>query len=74
MSLPASEPTHPVPRRIEPAKVTAKWLHLPLPTLYERARNGTIPGAIRVGRRLLFAVAKLEHWLDAGGDAGRTNS
>lgn len=35
-------------------------------TVYEGARDGTVPGAIRLGRRLLFSRAAIDAWLGAG--------
>lgn len=32
-------------------------------SIYEGARTSEIPGAIRVGRRLLFSRAAIERWL-----------
>ena len=37
---------------------------LALSTIFEKSRTGEIPGAIRVGRRLLFSRAKIMAWLD----------
>lgn len=46
-------------------------LPLPKSSLYERARNGRIPGVTRVGRRMLFDLNAIEQWIDAGGDFGQ---
>lgn len=35
-------------------------------SVYEAAARGEIPGAIRLGRRLLFARARVLAWLGAG--------
>jgi hypothetical protein len=38
-------------------------------TLYELARRDPpeLPGIVRVGRRVLIDIVKLEAWIDAGG-------
>jgi len=43
-------------------------LALPLTSLYDHARARKIPGVVRIGRRVLFDLDKLESWLDAGGE------
>lgn len=54
-------------RRLTDAKSVAAGLALPLATLYDLARDRKVPGAIRIGRRLVFDLDTLEPWLDAGG-------
>jgi hypothetical protein len=43
--------------------------HTPLSTLYELARYDPprLAGVVRVGRRVLIDVEKLESWIEAGG-------
>jgi len=54
--------------RLVSAEEAAKMLSLPLSTMYTHARTNTIPGAVRVGRRVLFDLDKLEPYIKAGGD------
>lgn len=56
-------------RRLASAKDVAEMLGLPLTSLYDRTRAGGIPGTVKIGRRILYDLDKLEVWLDAGGDA-----
>lgn len=35
-------------------------------TIYQRHSNGTIPGAVKVGSKLMFDAAILEDWIAAG--------
>ena len=37
-------------------------------TVYELARSGKLPGVVRVGRRLLFDLTKVQEWVDQGGE------
>ena len=46
------------------AREVQKLSGLALSTVFEKSRNGEIPGAIRVGRRLLFSRARILEWLD----------
>lgn len=55
-------------RRLVPAKELSKTLGMSLTSVYENTRAGRIPGAIKIGRRVLFDADKLEAWLDAGGE------
>lgn len=55
--------------RLVDAKDVAEFLGLPLSTVYDRTRLGRLPGAIRIGTRIKYNLAKIESWLDAGGDA-----
>lgn len=64
-SYPAS---HPTARRLASANVVSEYLGVPLTTLYNWTQANRIPGIIRVGRRVLFDLDKLDAWLDAGGD------
>ena len=36
-------------------------------TIYDAARLGKMPGVVKVGRRVLFDLDRIEAWLDAGG-------
>ena len=36
-------------------------------TVYDAARLGKMPGIVKVGRRVLFDLDKVEAWLDEGG-------
>lgn len=54
--------------RLVSAEEAAKMLSLPLSTMYEHARANSIPGAVRIGRRVLFDLDKLEPYVKAGGD------
>ena len=67
-----TQPTTPdKPRpKLVPAPVIAEMMSLPLPTFYEHARKGRIPGVVKVGRRVLFDIAKVEAWIDSGGGSG----
>ena len=39
-------------------------------TAYELARQGKLPGALRLGRRILVSRQALEAFLEGGGDGG----
>lgn len=54
--------------RLVSADVAAKMLSLPLSTMYTHARENSIPGAVRIGRRVLFDLDELEPYVKAGGD------
>jgi excisionase family DNA binding protein len=47
----------------------ADWLQIPKNTLYRQHSQGTPPGSlgIRVGRWLRFDRARIQQWLDRGG-------
>lgn len=66
-NTPATEKDRP---RLVPAPVVAELLSLPLPSVYAHARTRQIPGVVRVGRRVLFDLEKVEAWVDAGGSRG----
>ena len=36
-------------------------------SVYDAARYGRMPGVVRVGRRVLFDLDRIEAWIDAGG-------
>jgi excisionase family DNA binding protein len=37
-------------------------------SLYDYARQGRITGMVRIGRHIRFDKAKIDAWLDAGGE------
>ena len=51
------------------AAAVAELLALPKTTVYEAARQNRIGGVVRIGRVIRFDSAKLQAWLDAGGEA-----
>lgn len=44
----------------------ARWLNLPLSTIYEHARQNLLP-CVRIGRRVRFKRSDLEAFIAAGG-------
>lgn len=56
-------------RRYASVQDIASLLNLPRSTIYDRAKNGHLPGVVRIGYRVLFDLDKFERWLDAGGDS-----
>lgn len=63
--------SHESRRRLSSAKYTAAYIGVPLTTLYNWIQDEKIGGVIRVGRRVLFDLDKLDAWIDAGGTARR---
>ena len=61
--------------RLRDPRVRALLGNLPLSTLYDLARASPprLPGVVRVGRRVLVDLAKVEAWIDGGGGATRGN-
>lgn len=57
-----------VRRRWANARDVSRVLPIPLSSLYDHARSGRIPGVVRVGRRVLFDLDKLDEWLGQGGE------
>jgi excisionase family DNA binding protein len=57
------------PRKLLTADEVAKFLAVPLPSVYEAARQNRIGGIVRFGRKLRFDPLKFERWLDQGGEA-----
>jgi len=55
-------------RRLAVARDVADMLSLPLTSLYDHARSRSIPGVVRIGRRVLFDLDKIEEYIAAGGD------
>jgi excisionase family DNA binding protein len=43
------------------------WFKKPRKTIYRHAKEGRLPGVVRLGRSLRFDRAKIEAWLAAGG-------
>lgn len=44
----------------------ARWLRTTRAAVYAGAERGSIPGAVRLGRRLLFDRGALLRWLEQG--------
>lgn len=42
----------------------AERLSVPLSTVYEQLRKGTIPGRLKIGRRVRISRAALEAWIE----------
>ena len=57
--------------RLRDPLVRAMLGNLPLSTIYDLARASPpkLPGVVRIGRRVLVDLGKLEQWIDAGGEA-----
>ena len=72
MNVTPPQPARPLTsrRRLATAQHVSEAYHWPLSTLYDNAKAGKVPGAIRRGRRYYFDLDKLDAWLDAGGDLG----
>ena len=53
-----------------PALVTASdvatWLKITISAVYAKAERGTLPGAVRLGRRLYFIRAELLDYVEQG--------
>lgn len=54
-------------RRTLDAREVCELSGLALSTVYERAREGQLPGVLKVGRRLLFSRTKVLAWLEGNG-------
>jgi len=70
-SLPRGVTELPKRRRLVNAKTLSDLYGWPLTSVYDNTRAGKIPGAIRIGRRIMYDLDKLEPWLDAGGEYAR---
>lgn len=46
----------------------AELMDVPASTVYDLARQGRIAGLVRFGRHVRFDKAKLERWLEQGGE------
>lgn len=57
--------TQALPEYITPRE-TSDRARLALQTIYQRHSNGTIPGAVRDGGKLLFHRATIDRWIAAG--------
>lgn len=44
-------------------KDVAAWLSIPLSTVYDYLRDGTLPGLVKIGRLVRVDADKLEKWL-----------
>lgn len=55
--------------RLLTAQEVAAYVGLPVLTVYYHARQGIIPGAVRIGRRVMFNPDELRRWVAAGGQA-----
>ncbi len=55
-------------RPLATAEQVAELLNAPKSSVFEMGRHGTVPGVVRVGRRLRFDLDKLEPWLESGGN------
>ncbi len=70
MTLPVTSPNERPRRRLGTLlEVQRDFLPLSKSTLYDGFRDRRIPGAVKVGRRLLIDLDQLEAWIDAGGGA-----
>ncbi len=58
------------PSPLMTADELASWLHCTRRAVYDRVFRGQVPGVVRVGRRLYFRRAEIEHWLGTGMMAG----
>lgn len=47
-------------------------LVVPVRSVYQLARDGRIPGVIRIGRRVRFDAAVIERWLRTGSRGRRS--
>lgn len=61
-------------RRLATAKQLSKHLGMSLTSVYDNTRLGRLPGAIKIGRRILYDLEKLDAWLDAGGQYAEDKS
>lgn len=67
-TVPRVETQHQRLRRLTSAKIASELLGIPLTSLYDLTREGRIPGAIRIGRRIHYDLDKLLAWIDAGAE------
>ncbi len=51
------------------AREVAELLRVPTASVYALAREGRLPGTVRVGRLVRFDVAALRQWIAGGGQA-----
>lgn len=62
--------SHPSPKTELPELLTpqevADWLKSTVSAIYAKAERGTLPGAVRVGRRLYFVRAELIKSVEQG--------
>lgn len=57
--------TTPAPKYLTPGGVSERS-NLSKQTIYQRHSNGTIPGAVRDGGKLLFVTEVIDRWVAAG--------
>ncbi|MFI4914888.1 MAG: helix-turn-helix transcriptional regulator [Phycisphaerales bacterium JB060] len=57
-------------RRLGRVDDVCRLLGLSRTTVYEMARDGTLPGVVRAGRRVMFDMEKVGAWIDDGGHKG----
>lgn len=65
----AGQHAHPRRLRLATAQEVAAMLRLPRTSVYEHAQARTLPGVVRIGRRVLFDLDKLEPWIRSGAQA-----
>jgi excisionase family DNA binding protein len=55
-------------------KDVAAWLSIPLSTVYDYLRDGTLPGLVKIGRLVRVDADKLEKWLSDQEHKGQENT
>ena len=71
MTVPTHQPVRDGPRRrLGTIDDVRQVLPLARNTIYDAARLGTLPGVVKVGRRVLFDLDVIDRWIDAGGGRG----
>lgn len=58
-----------VARELLRAPQVAERLNVPVPWVYDAARQNRIAGVVRLGRLVRFDAEKLEAWIAAGGQS-----
>jgi excisionase family DNA binding protein len=56
------------PKEYMKVQELADLIRVPASTVYGLHREGRIPGAVRFGRQIRFDKAKVESWLEQGGN------
>lgn len=59
------------PRRLASIPKAAEYIGTPESTIRDWTRRGLIDGIVRVGRRVLLDLDKVDAWIDRGGTAQR---
>jgi excisionase family DNA binding protein len=68
MTLASTEHPNERPRRrLGTVKDLQRLLPVARNTIYDSARLGKLPGVVKVGRRVLFDLDRVEAWIDQGG-------